>query len=255
MGGRQDQGRFPALACGGISVTCGVALTSAVVPARSAVRQRSGPRPSMPVHAVLGQVVALPADTSRLHPVANGEVGRGALVRLIHQQLLPRVAGPAERDEVVEVMRATVPGGALVVDLWAVAAAAKHASVSVPIKGEAPLTSPCADVGRHAATTPEDGLLPALDGGLASRIAGARADDLSIAGVAGELGAAHPAWLGDLPGASPSGDAVALGGASPIGGRTSADLACHAVIISREAEYADWAEDRIADGRPLWAAQ
>ena len=24
------------------------------------------------------------------------------------------------------------------------------------------------------------------------------------------------------------------------------------VGIEREAEYADWAEDRIADGRPLW---
>jgi hypothetical protein len=235
-------------------VTRRVPLTSLRVATRPAIGERSGPRPVRPIDAGLGQVVTLPADPTRLHAVSHGEVLSGASVGVIDEQLFAGVARPAKRDEVVHVVGSTVASRLPVVDLRPVVASAEDAYTPVSGQGEAPLSPPRADVRRYPAAAPEHGLVSALGQGLAVRVASPRADDLGVTGVTGERLPARDARLGDRATSAPPCHPVALGRAAQIPGRSTADrTGSHALIIQREAEYADWAEARIADGKPAWA--
>lgn len=123
--------------------------------------------------------------------------------------LLSRVAGPAERDEVVQVMRTTISGGRDVVNLGPVGAVAEHALVAVPFAGEPSLSLPCADVGIGEAAAPQDRVLARLSEGLPGAVASATAHHVFVTAVAFEVGRADHALTDFTAGATPAGLPVA----------------------------------------------
>jgi hypothetical protein len=133
---------------------------------------------------------------------------RSAIVG-VDLHLLAGVAGPAERNEVVQVMRPAVSGGRDVVDLRPVGATAKDALVAVPFAGEPSLALPCADVGIGEAAAPQDRVLAGLREGLPGTVASPTAHHVLVAAVALEVGRADNALTDLTAGATPSGLPVA----------------------------------------------